>query len=175
MDSTIRPWHFTKLTRCLTREFNAGYEGELSVVEEMQLELQKFLEENPHLSDKIEQMPNAIFSGRKQPSEGTIGVFFCYALPAWDNVAEDYTYDAGQSRWYLYRLDDGEILENPADIISSITSAPDTPRVCKTEQSTLIDIRSKVASHIKNTYLKRINATVGVNPLLKCWMEINAG
>jgi len=38
-----------------------------------------------------------------------------------------------------------------------------------------LEIRSKVANHIKNGYLKRIDAPVGVKPSLKCWMEINQG
>ena len=29
--------------------------------------------------------------------------------------------------------------------------------------------------HIKNTYLKRVDAPVGVKPSLKCWMELNEG
>jgi len=41
------------------------------------------------------------------------------------------------------------------------------------EQETLVDIRSKVLKHIKNTYLKRVDAPVGVKPSLKAWMELN--
>ena len=27
--------------------------------------------------------------------------------------------------------------------------------------------------HIKNTYLKQVQAPIGVKPVLKCWMELN--
>lgn len=33
--------------------------------------------------------------------------------------------------------------------------------------------RTKVEKHIKNTYLKRVDAPVGVIPALRCWMELN--
>ena len=36
-------------------------------------------------------------------------------------------------------------------------------------------MRGKVEKHIKNTYLKRVDAPVGVKPALKCWMELNEG
>ena len=34
---------------------------------------------------------------------------------------------------------------------------------------------AKVQRHITNTYLKRIDAPVGIKPSLKCWMELNEG
>ncbi len=41
------------------------------------------------------------------------------------------------------------------------------------EEPTLMEIRDKVLKHIKNGYLKRLDAPVGVKPALKCWMELN--
>jgi len=65
------------------------------------------------------------------------------------------------------------ILEEPGEIIESLRCKPDTPRHCFTEQKTLTDIRATVLKHIKDTYLKRVDAPVGVKPALRCWMEIN--
>jgi hypothetical protein len=31
----------------------------------------------------------------------------------------------------------------------------------------------KITIRIKNTYLKQVQAPVGVKPVLKCWMELN--
>ena len=39
-------------------------------------------------------------------------------------------------------------------------------------QTTLAEIRGKVEKHIKNTWLKRMQAPVGVKPVLKAWMEL---
>ena len=103
-------------------------------------------------------------------------MFFCYGLPALDTEANVFTEEAGTTRWYLYPLDTGDILEDPGEIIESIRSKPNTPRKCTTSEETLIDIRLKVLKHIKNTYLKRVNAPMDApQPALKCWMELNEG
>ncbi|OGA18435.1 MAG: hypothetical protein A3H32_19180 [Betaproteobacteria bacterium RIFCSPLOWO2_02_FULL_63_19] len=101
------------------------------------------------------------------------GVFVCYALPALDREAGEFTEEAGTTRWYLCELDRDTVLEEPSDIVASIRSKPDTPRKCTTEEKTLVEIRAKVEKHIKNTYLKRVDAPVGVKPALRCWMELN--
>jgi hypothetical protein len=65
------------------------------------------------------------------------------------------------------------ILEEPGEMIDTIRSTPDTPRRCVTEETTLIEIRARIERHIKNTYLKRVDAPLGVKPALRCWMELN--
>ena len=37
----------------------------------------------------------------------------------------------------------------------------------------LREVRLKVEKHIKNTYLKKVQAPLGVEPVLRAWMEIN--
>ncbi len=157
------------------RDFNHAYEGTKTAVEEMHLEYQTLLQENPELADALTGLPGAIFSGRKRPSKGIRGVFFCYGLPALDREKGEFTEEAGTTRWYLYDIDRDDILEEPGDIIESIRSKPNTPRKCTTEEKTLMDIRARVLKHIKNTYLKRVDAPIGVNPSLRCWMELNEG
>src|SRR5205823_10617870 len=66
------------------REFNHAYEGEKSVVEDMHLEYQSLLNADPLLSTRLQRLPGAVFSGKERPSERARGVFFCYALPAFD-------------------------------------------------------------------------------------------
>jgi hypothetical protein len=102
-------------------------------------------------------------------------VFFCYALPALDKLVGEFTEAAGITRWYFCDIERDTIREEAGDIIASIRSAPDTPRICKTSPTTLMDLRGKVEKHIKTTYLKRVDAPVGVKPVLKCWMELNEG
>jgi superfamily II DNA/RNA helicase len=155
------------------KEFNHAYEGTKTAVEDMHLEYQALLQADVELDARLKHLPGATFSGRKRPAKASRGVFFCYALPALDNEAGEFTEGAGTTRWYLYDLDRNAIIEEPAEIIGSIRSTPDTPRRCTTEEKTLIDLRASVEKHIKNTYLKRVNAPVGVKPTLKCWMELN--
>jgi len=154
------------------REFNNIYEGTKTAVEDMHLEYQALLQADPALGVRMKRLPGATFSGRKRPAKGARGVFFCYALPALDKEAGEFTEEAGTARWYLYDLDRDAVLEEPSEIIGSIRSKPDTPRQCSTEGKTLVDLRSRVEKHIKNTYLKRVDAPVGVKPALKCWMEL---
>jgi superfamily II DNA or RNA helicase len=157
------------------REFNHAYEGTKTVVEEMHLEYQALLQDQPELAARLNVLPGAFFSGRKRPAKGTRGVFFCYALPALDKETNEFTETAGTTRWYLYEMEKSAILEEPGEIIESLRCKPNTPRRCITEEKTLKDIRASVLKHIKDTYLKRVDAPVGVKPALKCWMEINEG
>lgn len=157
------------------KEFNQAYEGTRTAVEHMHLEYQALLQADPELEARLKRLPGATFSGRKRPARGVRGVFFCYALPALDKEVGDFTEAAGTTRWYLYDLDRNAILEETGEMIASIRSKPDTPRCCTTDQKTLVEIRSNVEKHIKNTYLKRIDAPVGVKPALRCWMELNEG
>jgi len=155
------------------KEFNHAYEGTRTAVEDMHLEYQALLQETPELETYLKRLPGAVFSGRKRGAKCIHGVFFCYGLPALDREKEEFTEDAGTTRWYLYDMDRDTILEDPGEIVGSIRSNPDTPRKCVIEEKTLVDIRSKIDKHIKNSYLKRVDAPVGVKPSLKCWMELS--
>ncbi|MBU1702232.1 MAG: helicase [Candidatus Eisenbacteria bacterium] len=155
------------------KEFNHTYEGTRNAVEDMHLEYQALLQVDPELETRLRAFPGAIYSGRKKLTRGVQGVFLCYGLPALDKEKNEFTDEAGTTRWYLYDLNREMILEEPGEIIESIRSKTNTPRRCAMEQETLVGIRSKVLKHIKNTYLKRVDAPVGVKPMLKCWMEMN--
>jgi hypothetical protein len=58
-------------------------------------------------------------------------------------------------------------------IIGIIRSDPETPRQHIFEEETLSEIRKKIEKHIKNTYLRRVQAPQGVRPALKAWMELS--
>ncbi len=155
------------------KEFNQAYEGVRTAEEDMHLEYQVLVRDDPELEERLKRLPGAVFSGRRRSLEGRRGVFFCFALPAFDQAANEFTEEAGSTRWYFYDLGRGDILEEPGEIVGSIRSTPETSRRCEIDEETLLDARAKVKSHIKNSYLKRIDAPVGVGPALKCWMELN--
>jgi len=157
------------------REFNHAYEGTRTAVEDMHLEYQALLQNDPELESKLKQLPGATFSGRKRLAKGLNGVFFCYALPALDKETGEFTDEAGVTQWYFFDLNREAILEDPSEIVSGIRSDPKTPRKCVVEKKTLISVRAKIERHIKNSYLKRVDAPVGVKPQLRCWMELNDG
>ena len=157
------------------RDFNHAYEGTRTAIEEMHLEYQALLQSDPGLESRLRGLPGSTFSGRERVSEGSQGVFFCYGLPALDKETGEFTDEAGSTRWYLYDLDRDMILEEPGEIVESIRSERQTPRNCTMDEKALIGIRGKVETHIKNTYLKRVDAPLGVRASLKCWMELNEG
>ena len=155
------------------KEFNHAYEGTRTSVEEMHLEYQALLKADPQLEARLSGFPGQIFSGRRRPAKGVCGVFFCYALPALDKEKGEFTEEAGSTRWYYYALANDTVLDDPSEIVAGVRSRPSTPRRCTTEEKTLQGIRKRVERHVKNTYLKRVDAPLGVTARLVCWMELN--
>jgi len=161
------------------KEFTDAYEGTLSPVEAMHLELQALLREHPDLEARLRLLPGKVFSGKQHAQPGLRAVFFCYALPARpvseaspDDQAA-WTLEAGYVQWYLMDLGNGAIREEAPQIADVVRSTPDTPRRCEIAPATLKQAREKIEKHIKNTYLKKVQAPLGVEPVLRAWMEIN--
>jgi len=163
------------------KDFIHAYEGTTTATEAMHLEYQKLLADNPGLEERLSAMPRRVFSGKQHPSPGSRAVFFCYALPApsardrdgGTQDAQKWTEEAGFTKWYLYDLATGKTLDEPNEIVGLIRSKPDTPRHRALEDKALSDIRAQIDKHIKNTYLKQVQAPVGVKPILKAWMELS--
>jgi superfamily II DNA or RNA helicase len=163
------------------KDFTHAYEGTTTPTEEMHLEYQKLLQDFPDLPERVAALPGRVFSGKQHPSPNAKAVFFCYTLPAPGVVeqgndgaeAAQWTEEAGFTRWYLYDLQTEQIGEEPSEIVNLIRCAPDTPRHRSVADETLSEVRTKVEKHIKNTYLKKVQAPIGVKAMLKAWMEIS--
>jgi superfamily II DNA or RNA helicase len=162
------------------RDLNQAMEGEESPDEKLRNELRDLLIASPELEDRLDALPNRIFSGRARLSGCAKGVFFCWALPgrcdghdANVDEVEHWTEEDGRVAWYLLDLDSGKIAETASQIAQVIRSTPDTQRVLKFERSTLREARDTIERHIRNTYLKQVQAPAGVKPILKAWMELN--
>ena len=167
----------------ILRDFVRQCEGTETRSENLHLELQELLKANPDLAERLSSFPLRVFSGKQHPTAGSRAVFFCYALPA--PAAQDrgstgvppveadlWTEEAGFTKWYLYDLATEKIGEEPSEIIALIRSKPDTPRHRAIEDKTLSEIRARIDRHVKNTYLKQVQAPSGVKAVLKCWMEL---
>ena len=158
------------------RDFNHTYEGEATAAEKLHLEYQQLIRDNPGLEPFLNSCPLRLFSGKEHTKPGTKAVFLCFRLPAEDKTLppeQAWEGEAGRTGWYLLDLASNQIHEDPPQIAAVIRSEVATPRVVKTQPSLLRDIRLKVEKHIKNTYLKQVQAPLGVKPVLKCWMELN--
>ena len=155
------------------REFNAACEGTCTDQEDLLLEYQKLLEQHPGLADRLDTVPEAVFSGRRRPAGGVRGVFFCYSLPAFDTLIGEFTLEAGPNRWYLYNIDDGTIVESPGGIVDSIRSDSCIRTLRTMDSASFAEIRGKVHRRIRDSYLKRVNAPLNApEPRLHCWMEV---
>jgi len=159
------------------KDFNQTYEGTATQSESMHLEYQKLLQDHPELKDQLDAMPLKLFSGKEHPQKGSKGIFFCYSLPAPSPAKEgleevQWTEEAGRTQWYYYDIATGSIGEDPAGIVEIIRSQPDTPRHCTQPAGTLAEIREKLEKHVRNSYLKQVQAPAGIRPILKAWMEL---
>ena len=161
------------------RNFNEIYEGQRSPDENMHLEWQDLIHEFPELEAQLNAMPNGIFSGKQHVKPGTSAVFFCYARPAHDREASEregediWSAQAGDVQWYLYDVASTKILDDAPRIIDAIRCRPETPRKVEMEQPQLSDIRTMIEKHIAKTFLRKVQAPVGVKPELRAWMELN--
>lgn len=157
------------------REFNRAYEGTTTSTEEMHLAYQQLLQDHPGLSDQLARMPLRVFSGKaleESLSPDARAVFFCYRLPAKEADTGEWSDEAGFTRWYLYNLATNDILDDATQIFSLIECEPDTPRRTATRKTDLTEIRREMDTHVKNTYLKKVQAPIGVESTLLAWMEL---
>jgi len=162
------------------KDFNHSYEGDTTLIEKMHLEYQGLIRDNPDLPNQLAALPKKVFSGKQNPEAGARAVFFCYSLPGQDSMAatdasveEQWTEEAGFTRWYLYDVATEKILEDPTAIAELIRSTPETPTKIVLDRAVLTGIRSKLDKHLKDSYLRRVQAPVGVKPTLKAWMELS--
>ena len=151
-------------------ELNADFDGITSEEESLRLEYQQLLTDHPTLEAELNALP-LIHSGKASVTSSK-GIFFCYALPAFDTVSAEYTYAAGDARWYLYDVESQKILETETEIATHIRSNRETLRIFTLSEAQVIEIRKKVLTHIKNNYLRKIDAPQGVNAKLRCWMAL---
>jgi hypothetical protein len=162
------------------KDFDHQYEGEPTVLETMHLEYQRLLAAHPDLGARLEALPGRVFSGKAHVQPGTHAVFFCFGLPGKDATVKDavieadaWTLPAGRTEWLLLDLQTGKVLEDAAAIDAFIHCEPETPRQCQIAQPTLAEARAKAEKHLKNGYLRQVQAPVGVGPTLIAWMELN--
>lgn len=153
------------------QNFNEAYEGGRTAMEQLDLEKDRLFRADPTLADRVEALPARLFSGRRHPTADARAVFFCYRLPV--QTGDTWSTDAGPCRWYLYDLATATIADTAPAIADVIRSTPTTPRQTKLPDQTLSDAKGKVESLIRNSYLRSVQAPVGVKPMLVAWMELN--
>jgi hypothetical protein len=150
------------------QDFNAAYEGTESRTEEMMLAYQKLMLENPGYDAIAAALPLKIYSGKSGDTKK--GFFFCYELPSRGHSG---TWDGeGLHRWYFLEPMSGDISEQTYDIWKLIQAEKDTPRVVSVNDDSFTVIRKTIESHINKSYMKAIQAPVGVKPRLVTWLQL---
>jgi superfamily II DNA or RNA helicase len=157
-------------------EFNEAYEGEATLQEVLLLEYQELLKQHPGLEERLNSFPMSVFSGKKPTSDDAQGVFFCFRLPALDTTLGEFTLEAGMTSWYLYLNATGDVVEDLSRTALEARSELSTERYCTASRVDLIASRDAVLKHVKNTYLRKVEAPMtSPDPQLVCWMELSTG
>ena len=152
------------------KEFNSQYEGETSSDEKMALAYQDLMEENPEYENIVNSLPRKIYSGKGMSDVS--GFFFCYELPT-KRADGQWTDGDGIYRWYFLKDCDNQIAEQVYDIWKLIQCTPNTNRVLDTTEEEFSLKRKVVESHIKKTYMRAIQAPLGVKIRLVTWMKLS--
>jgi superfamily II DNA/RNA helicase len=158
------------------REFNAAYEGTESKEEEMVLEYQRLMQENPGYENTVKSLPRKIHSGKI--GEQNKGFFFCYELPSkcpdgsWTGATKGGVCGEGFYKWYFLNPATEEISEQTYNIWSLIKSEKDTQRALSIQEDAFTAIKKTVDAYINKTYMKAIQAPIGIKPRLVTWMQL---
>ncbi|MBO6308883.1 MAG: DEAD/DEAH box helicase family protein [Oribacterium sp.] len=150
------------------KEFNTQYEGTASPDEEMALEYERLMEENPDYDITVADLPRKMYSGKAASARK--GYFFCYELPMKMADGSWSQRGSGYFRWYF--TDGDNISEDTYEIWQSIRCERDEPRRFGTTEAEFTDVRKSIEGHIKKSYMRQVQAPIGVKPRLVTWLEM---
>lgn len=99
------------------------------------------------------------------------GFFFCYELPT-KRTDGKWTEGDGLYRWYFIKDGSDQVSEQVYDIWKLIQCTPDTNRVLVTTEELFAERRKIVESYIKKSYMRAIQAPLGIKIRLVTWMQL---
>ena len=152
------------------RDFNSAYEGTETRNEEMLLEYQRLMLENPGYEELVKLLPQKMYSGKL--AVGHKGFFFCYELPS---MKSDGTWTEGDGlyTWYLLDTETKVINDHSYEIWQNIKTLPNTARVLTVTVDEFAEMRKEVESYLNRSYMRSIQAPIGIKPRLVTWMQLN--
>ena len=151
------------------KDFNSQYEGETSADEEIALEYQQLLINNPNYEDIVTQLPKKMYSGKFASTRK--GIFFCYELPT-KRADGSWSDGDGLYRWYLLDYDNDVITEQSYEIWKAVRCETSEPRYISLDEEQFTDIKKRIEAHIKKSYMRAVQAPLGVKPRLVTWMQL---
>ena len=151
------------------KEFNSQYEGNTSSDEEIALAYQELMAENPNYDEYVKTLPKKMYSGKNYTTK--TGFFFCYELPT-KHADGSWTDGDGLFRWYMIDPQTNEVTSQVYEIWKAIQCKSDDKRVLDVTEEQFKTIRKMVEKHIKNSYMKAVQAPVEKKIRLVTWMQI---
>lgn len=151
------------------KEFNSQYEGETSADEEMALAYQDLLAENPGYEEFVKDLPRKMYSGKTASTRQ--GYFFCYELPS-KRADGTWTDGDGLYRWFAIDPATQKVTEQAYEIWKAIRCEQEEWRRLETTEAEFSVIRKAVEKHIKKSYMRAVQAPIGVKPRLVTWMQL---
>lgn len=152
------------------KDFNSQYEGKTSGDETVALAYQELMVANPNYEDQVKNLPKKMFSGKLSSEKK--GYFFCYELPI-KRIDGSWSDGDGMYRWYLLDAESGTVLQQTYEIWNAIKCNDSEPRVVTTTEEEFILKRKTIEDYIKKSYMRVVQAPVGVKPRLVTWMQLN--
>ena len=146
--------------------FNEQYEQKESVVEALELELQRIGLEQPELFASLPTLPLRLFSGKRVSGNGLRGLFAAYRFPP---PTED---SVGELRWYFSPEGDDLVLEGVDAVAGLIRCDFDTPRATIATAEELKTARKGIELQKVARHLRDMQAGQGAKATLICWMEV---
>ena len=152
------------------KDFNSKYEGATSGDEEMALAYQQLMADNPDYENTLRDMPRKMYSGRVSANKK--GIFFCYELPI---KRADGTWSQGDGlyKWYFLDAENGTICDQAYEIWKEIRCKREEPRVVLGNAESFKEKRKVLDGYLKRSYLRSVQAPIGISPRLIAWMELN--
>ena len=152
------------------KDFISKYEGETTGDEIIALDYQELLSNNPDYENTVIGLPKKMFSGKF--SSEVKGYFFCYELPV-KRADGSWSNGDGLYKWFILDVATGNVLQQTFEIWNAIKCPPEEPRVFATTEIDFSEKKKTIENFIKKSYLRVVQAPVGVKPRLVTWMQIN--
>jgi hypothetical protein len=162
------------------KELNEQCDGTLSDLEGLRLEYDELCRDHPDLAAGLGELPLKLFSGKQGTSTRHDLVFFCHRIPGPDkslvSTADGgvrWSDAAGYTVWSCYDLAGERVLTDLSAIAAQVRSTPETPRCCALDRAKLAEVRAAVHRTLVKEHVRSRQAPQGVDPILKCWLELN--
>jgi len=152
------------------KDFNSQYEGKASGDEIVALAYQELIADNPNYENEVTTLPKKMFSGRL--ASEIKGYFFCYELPI-KRLDGTWSNGDGMYRWYILDTETGSVLQQPFEIWNAIKCGCEESRVFTPTEQEFAEKRKKIEDYIKQSYMRTVQAPIGIKPRLVTWMQLN--